>query len=593
MSEIKYMQHELTIETGATPNNSDLVANLVLKNVNGQNDVSGDYQPGKLAHELFQEMVVTAPRRTALVCEGRQLTYAELNQRANQLARHLQNLGAGPEVLIAIFLERSEDVAISILATLKAGAGYLPLDPGYPSERLAFMLADAKPRLIISTETFKQALPQCEGQVVLLDREWSSISQYSEANLVMRAEVDHLAYVIYTSGSTGQPKGVLITHGNLGHYVQSLRVPLGINSDDAYLHTASISFSSSVRQLMLPLSLGAKVVVATAEQIRDPLGLFELIQQQAVTVIDIVPSYWRSCMQSLSSLAVAEREALLANNLRLVLSASEPLSSDVPREWMFGFRHGARLVNMFGQTETAGIVATYSIPRAYDDQVRVVPIGRPIPHTKIHLLDTNLQPVPQGVPGEVHIGGPGIGRGYLNHEELTAAKFVPDHFDKAPGARLYKTGDLARVGSDGSIQFLGRMDNQVKIRGHRVEPGEIESVLRKLPAIEDALVVARKEESDDPRLIAYIVPAPAHAPVIPCLITWRWSNRTSMRQIFSTSRSLLTRPTFATASTCVTAIPSSTWAPTSACSLCLRSKCVVTFQSLPSNLSRRFLRPLR
>ncbi|MDX6614895.1 MAG: hypothetical protein QOD75_4081 [Blastocatellia bacterium] len=507
------MQHESTIETGNAANN-DLVARLVLKTANEPEAPINSYQPGKLALDLFQEMVLNAPRRTAVVCDGQQLTYAELNQCANQLARHLQTLGVGPEVLVAICLERSLDVVVGILAVLKAGGGYLPLDPGYPGDRLAFMIADAKPRIVITTGDLQRVLPAQDGRVVLIDKDWSNISQGSDANLTASAAAEHLAYVIYTSGSTGQPKGVVITHGNLGHYVQSLRVPIGINAADSYLHTASISFSSSVRQLMLPLSLGATVVIATAEQIHDPLALFELIQQQAVTVIDIVPSYWRSCIQSLSSLASAERESLLANNLRLILSASEPLPSDLPRHWMFEFRHGARLVNMFGQTETAGIVATYPIPRLYEDGVRVMPIGQAIPHTQIHLLDSNLQPVPPGVPGEVHIGGPGIGRGYLNHEGLTAAKFVPDHFSETPGAHLYKTGDLGRVGSDGSIQFLGRMDNQVKIRGHRVEPGEVESVLRQLPGVNDAIVVARKDDSGDARLIAYVVPERGKAPVI-------------------------------------------------------------------------------
>ncbi len=508
------MQHELTIDSAKAASNPDLVAKLVLRTENGAEHITDSYRSDKLAHELFQEMANDTPRRTAIVCEGRQLTYAELNERANRLARYLQMLGAGTEVLVAICMERSLDVAVSILATLKTGAAYLPLDPAYPRERLAFMFADARPRIVITHEHLQNILPLHSARVVLLDSEWPTISQCSATNLPTSAAAGNLAYVIYTSGSTGRPKGVMITHGNVGHYVQSVRGPVGVNSADSYLHTASISFSSSVRQLMLPLSLGAKVVIATADQIRDQLALFELIKQQAVTVIDIVPSYWRSCIQSLASMEPAERESLLSNNLRLILSASEPLPPDVPRDWMFGFRHQARLMNMFGQTETAGIVATYPIPRVYEDNVRVMPIGRPIPHTQIHLLDSNLQPVPEGFPGEVHIGGKGIGRGYLNHPELTAAKFVPDPFSNVPGARLYKTGDLGRVASDGSIQFLGRMDNQVKIRGHRVEPGEIEALLRQLPPVEDALVIARREDANEPRLVAYVVPRRLNSPAI-------------------------------------------------------------------------------
>ncbi|MEP6706031.1 MAG: amino acid adenylation domain-containing protein [Pyrinomonadaceae bacterium] len=508
------MQHELTIDSGKAASNPELVAKLVLRAENVAEDFADSYRSNKLAHELFQEVANDTPRRTAIVCDGRQLTYAELNERANQLARHLQKLGAGTEVLVAICLERSLDVAVSILATLKAGAAYLPLDPAYPSERLAFMVADAKPRIVITHEHLRNILPRHDARVVVLDSDWPTISQCSATNLPTNGAAENLAYVIYTSGSTGRPKGVMITHGNVGHYVQSVRGPVGLNSADSYLHTASISFSSSVRQLMLPLSLGAKVVIASTDQIRDQLALFELIKQQAVTVIDVVPSYWRSCIQSLAGLEPAERESLLSNNLRLILSASEPLPSDVPRDWMFGFRHRARLMNMFGQTETAGIVATYPIPRVYEDSVRVMPIGRPIPHTQIHLLDSNSQPVAEGFPGEVHIGGPGIGRGYLNHPELTAEKFVPDPFSAVPGARLYKTGDLGRVGSDGSIQFLGRMDNQVKIRGHRVEPGEIEALLRQLTPVEDALVIARREDGTEPRLVAYVVPRRSNSSAI-------------------------------------------------------------------------------
>lgn len=508
------MQHELTIDSGKAASNPELVAKLVLRTESGAEDITDSYRSDKLAHEFFQEVAHDTPRRTAIVCEGRQLTYAELNERANQLGRYLQKLGAGTEVLVAICMERSIDVAVSILATLKTGAAYLPLDPAYPRERLAFMVADAKPRIVITHEHLQHILPPHDARVVVLDTEWPTISQCSATNLPTSAAAENLAYVIYTSGSTGRPKGVMITHGNVGHYVQSVRGPVGLNSADSYLHTASISFSSSVRQLMLPLSLGARVVIATTDQIRDQLALFELIKQQAVTVIDVVPSYWRSCIQSLASLESTERESLLSNNLRLILSASEPLPSDVPRDWMFGFRHRARLMNMFGQTETAGIVATYPIPRVYEDHVRVMPIGRPIPHTQIHLLDSNLQPVPEGFPGEVHIGGKGIGRGYLNHAELTAAKFVPDPFSSVPGARLYKTGDLGRVASDGSIQFLGRMDNQVKIRGHRVEPGEIEALLRQLPPVKDALVIARREDANEPRLVAYVVPRRVNSPAI-------------------------------------------------------------------------------
>ena len=230
----------------------------------------------------------------------------------------------------------------------------------------------------------------------------------SEENLQSKALAGNLAYVIYTSGSTGKPKGVLITHGNLGHYVQSVRVPMGITVNDRYLHTASISFSSSVRQLMMPLSHGAAVVIAASDQIGDPLALFDMVKHSGVTVMDIVPSYWRNCIRVLGGMQAESRNALLDNNLRLIVSASEPLLSDVPQDWAFKLKHSAKLLNMLGHTETTGIVATYPILTGNNERVKVVQVGHPIGNTQIYLLDFHLQPVPIGVPGDIYIGGAGV-----------------------------------------------------------------------------------------------------------------------------------------------------------------------------------------
>ena len=481
----------------------------------GFNDTKIDYLKDKCVHQLFEEKAANTPDKIAVVCEDRQLTYAELNAHSNQLAHHLQALGVGPEVVVAICVERSLEMVTGILGILKAGGAYVPLDPAYPKDRLAFMFKDARPQILLTQARLLGGLPEQKAQVVLLDTDWPLISQQSKENLSGRvAATENLAYVIYTSGSTGKPKGVMNTHPNLGHYVQSIRVPLRVAADDFYLHTASISFSSSVRQLMLPLSLGASVVIATAEEIRNPLALFDAIKQHEVTIADLVPSYWRNCIHALASLQPPSKKALLDNKLRLILSASEPLWSDVPRDWAFVLKHGARLLNMFGQTETAGIVSVHPIPAECDEKVKVVPIGRPIGNTQIYLLDSHLRPVPVGLPGEVHIGGAGVGRGYLNHPELTAEKFIRNPFSDEPEARLYKTGDLGRYRPDGQIEFLGRIDDQVKIRGHRVEPGEIEAVLREYPGVCDAVVLARDDGCSNQRLVAYAVPEKAYAPSI-------------------------------------------------------------------------------
>jgi len=479
------------------------------------------------AHRLFGTWSDRAPQRMAVRCGHEQLTYAELNTRANQLARYLQAHGAGRETLVGICLHRSAQMAVATLAVLKAGAAYVPLDPTYPAERLSFILNDARPMLLI-TQKDSFILPS-NARKLDLDHEWPLIAKQSDAEPEVLITQNDLAYVIYTSGSTGQPKGVMITHGNLGHYAQSLSQSVIINESDAYLHTASISFSSSVRQLMLPLCAGATVEVATMEQIKDPLTLFRLIKESGVTVIDIVPSYFRACLQALSELATSERDYLLTNRLRLILTASEPLPSDTVHKWL-ALGHAAQLINMFGQTETTGIVATYPVHKAPESASAVMPLGRPIDNTSIHVLDEELQPLSAGAIGEICVGGDGVGRGYLNHPELTTEKFVNDSSVERLGARLYRTGDLGRVRSDGNLEFVGRADDQIKIRGYRVEPGEIEALLRQHASVRDAVVIARKDLNDQPRLVAYVVAERSSAPSIAGRERYRLPNGMAITQ---------------------------------------------------------------
>jgi amino acid adenylation domain-containing protein len=478
------------------------------------NNTQANYPQDKCIHELFEQLVERTPDKVALMFEEQQLTYQQLNTRANQLAHYLRTLGVGPEVLVGIFVERSLEMVVGLLAILKAGGAYVPLDPSYPKDRLAFMLQNSQPLVLLTQEFLITELPEHTAQIVCFDRDLPSIAQHITENLNQTATTANLAYVIYTSGSTGKPKGVQVTHANLCHYAQAMGQALGITAEDIYLHTASIAFSSSVRQLMVPIAAGATVKIATSEQRIDPKACFLAIKQHDVTVIDIVPSYWRNCIHTLASLEPENRQALLNNKLRLIVSASEPLLSDIPMEWTFGFQHGAQLINMFGQTETCGIVATYPIPPQQDERVKIVPLGRAIANTQIYLLDSHMQPVPIGVPGELHIGGLALARGYLNRPELTEEKFIPNPFRQEPGERLYKTGDLARFLPDGSIEFIGRSDYQVKIRGFRIELGEIEAVLSQHPTVRQTVVIAREDDRGEKRLVAYVVPNGGSEPIV-------------------------------------------------------------------------------
>jgi amino acid adenylation domain-containing protein len=450
---------------------------------------------------LFENQVTIHPAAVALICENERLTFSELNARANQLARHLQSLGVVRESIVGICVDRSLEMAIAIIATLKAGAAYLPLDPEYPQERLGFMLKDARPALVLTKAALNIALPAAT-RAVLLDKDAREIARNSDHNLACASAKDDLAYVIYTSGSTGNPKGVMITQGGLANYLLALNRKLKIDSKDLYLHTASIAFSSSRRQLLLPLSQGASVAIATSDQRKDPIALFRMIRLRGVTVMDAVPSFWRSCTMVLRALSESERGKLLNNRLRLMLSASEPLSSEIPRTWMNEFNHPAQHVHMFGQTETAGIVSLFPIPRDFDGD-KYVPVGDPIANTDIYVLDENQQPCAINEAGELYIAGAGVGRGYLNRPELTAEKFI-----ERDGVRFYRTGDWAQVSLDGRLEFSGRRDQQVKLRGFRVELGEVEAALAKHPSVRECVVVARDQATGagtDKRLVGYFV----------------------------------------------------------------------------------------
>jgi aspartate racemase len=460
---------------------------------------------------LFAEQVKRTPNKAAVACDGEEITYCELAHRAGRLADHLGALGLRENKIIAVCLPRSIDMVVAILGTLKAGGAWLPLDPQEPRDRQRLALKDIGVTALLTHRRFESDLPECGANVISLDNDWLSTEEHPGLENKTLFESTSLAYVMPTSGSTGQPKGVMITRGNLSAYSKAMGQALSVTESDVYLHTAAFSFSSSVRQLMVSLTHGATVVIATIDKIQSPVTLFQLVKDRRVTIMDLVPSYWRNCISILGDLPTPKRNTLLQNRLRLIVTASEPLPTDLPRTWRHELRHGADIINMFGQTETTGIVTTFPLSQNDYPGETTVSIGGAIANTEIFLLDGEYRLVPMGMDGEIFVGGGGIGLGYLDHPELTAAKFVPNPFSPIPGARLYRTGDLARFRPDGEIEFVSRIDDQVKIRGIRIELGEIRSILNQHPAVRQSTVVAASDQTGGKRLIAYVEPKIAEA----------------------------------------------------------------------------------
>jgi amino acid adenylation domain-containing protein len=476
------------------------------------NDTGVAYPADACLHRVFEAQVERTPDAPALLFEGGQLTYAELNRRANRLARRLRGLGVGPEVLVGVLMERSAELVIALYAILKAGGAYVPLDPEYPSERLAFMLEDTGAPVVLTQGHLAGRVPACAARVLALDGEPGAAScdadadlgcdadaglgcdADADADLEGGADAGNLAYVIYTSGSTGRPKGVLNAHRGICNRLFWMQDAYPLQSDDRVLQKTPFGFDVSVWEFFWPLQVGAALVMARPGGHRDAGYLRRAILENGITTLHFVPSM----------LQVFLEEPALEDctSLRRVICSGEALPFDLTRR--FFARLPAELHNLYGPTEAAVDVTAWACERGAEGPV--VPIGRPIANTRIYLLDERLEPVPVGVPGELYIGGVQVARGYLNRPELSAERFVRDPFSGDPGARLYRTGDLARHGPDGNIEYLGRLDFQVKLRGIRIELGEIEAALREHPQVRDAVVVAREDRPGDPRLVAYLVP---------------------------------------------------------------------------------------
>ncbi len=508
----RLLRHFEVLLAGVVRNPDQRVSELPLLTENERQQLLAEWnqiQPSTddapCIQQLFEQQVTRAPEAVAVVFEQEKLTYAELNRQANQLAHYLRKRGVGPEVLVGICVERSIAMVVGLLGILKAGGAYLPLDPSYPEERLAFMVEDAGVEVLVVQQELLKNLPRSVAEIVRIDADWDQISLESGDRPESETAGENAAYVIYTSGSTGKPKGVIVTHRNVVRLFEATDSSYKFNANDVWSLFHSYAFDFSVWEIWGALLYGGKLVIVSFWVSRSAEGFYQLLLDQKVTVLNQTPSAFRQLI---------EVDSKIKGDLplRLVIFGGEALEPHTLKPWFD--RHGdehPRFVNMYGITETT-VHVTYR-PLRMADATRSV-IGRPLADLQVFVLDRYLQPVPIGVPGEMYVGGAGLGRGYLKRPELTSERFTPHPFSSEPGARLYKTGDVARFLNDGDLEYLGRADDQVKIRGYRIELGEINANLAEHPAVRESVIVMHGRGSDERQLVAYIVPAPRSAPSI-------------------------------------------------------------------------------
>nr|ABW84365.1 OciB [Planktothrix agardhii NIES-205] len=478
------------------------------------NQTQIDYKPELCLHQLFEQQVKLNPDAIAVRLENEFLTYQELNNRANQLGHYLQSLGVKADGLVGIFVERSLEMIVGILGILKAGGAYLPLDINYPKERITYLLEDTQLNILLTQSQFLGQLPQFQGTTICLDQDWSIIANQSTVNPIVEVDQHNLAYIIYTSGSTGKPKGVMIEHRSIVNYILTAIRECNFTSDDQILQFSSICFDASVEEIFCGLSSGATLVLRTEKMLRSSEDFWQCCQKWQLTVLGFPTAYWHQLASELTPTALQ-----IITNIKLIMVGGEAIQQSKVKQWhqnTVNYSPLPQLFNAYGPTE-ATIITT--LCKFTSPTITNVPIGRPLSNTQVYILDAFLQPVPVGVAGELHIGGAGLARGYLNRPELTQEKFIPNPFEEEglippnpinkgsnESSKLYKTGDLCRYLPDGNIEYLGRIDNQVKIRGFRIELGEIETILSQHSAVKTAIVIAREDETEQKRLVAYIVP---------------------------------------------------------------------------------------
>ncbi|MFL5540370.1 MAG: non-ribosomal peptide synthetase, partial [Longimicrobiaceae bacterium] len=452
-------------------------------------------------HELFEAQAARTPDAVAVRFEEASLTCRELNERANRLAHSLRRRGVGPEVRVGVCLERSLEMVVSLLAVLKAGGAYLPLDPAYPADRLAFMLADSAAAVLLTQERLRGALPVRAGMdVVSVEPAEAELAGESAENPESGAHPGSLAYVIYTSGSTGTPKGVAVEHRALVGYLAHAVAEFAIRAGDRFLQFASISFDPAAEEVFAPLVSGAAVVLRTEEMLATPGSFWEACGRWGISLLGLPTAVWHHVSPHLDA-----RPEALPESLRLVVIGGEAALPERVRAWQAATGGRVRLLNSYGPTETTIGVTLWEAPES--GGVSRVPIGRPVPNTRCYVLDAAMRPAAVGVPGELYVGGAQVARGYLGRPATTAERFVPDPFAAGPGTRLYRTGDRVRWMADGTLEFLGRLDAQVKVRGFRVELGEIEARLADHPEVREAVVLAREDVPGERRLVAYVMGA--------------------------------------------------------------------------------------
>jgi len=465
-----------------------------------------DYPEQAPVHQLFELQAQRRPEAVALVFGAQRLSYGELNRRANQVAHYLRALGVGPEVLVGLCLERSLELVVGMLGILKAGGAYLPLDPEYPAQRLAFMLSDARVPVLLTQERLRERMPPSEvgsaaqPRLICLDSDWGMLGEESEANPESGASGQNLAYVIYTSGSTGKPKGVTVPHQAIARLVCNTNY-VKLEPSDRVAQASNSSFDATTFEIWGALLNGARLVGITKDVTLSPQDFAAQIREQGISALFLTTALFNQ---------MASEVPGVFNSVRHLLFGGEAVDPGWVKEVL---RRGSpkRLIHVYGPTESTTFTSWYLV-QDVSEEATTVPIGRPISNTEVYVLDQHQQPVPIGVPGQLYIGGAGLARGYLNRPALTAQQFIPNPFSAEPGAHLYQTGDRVRYRADGNLEFLGRLDEQVKLRGYRIEPGEIEAVLEQHPAVQAAVLMVVQEATEDKQLVAYVVARQQPAP---------------------------------------------------------------------------------
>lgn len=465
------------------------------------NHTTTEFNDSFLLHHGFEAKAKQQPEEIALLYADQTVSYQTLNHRANQVAHRLRELGVGPETLVGVYGERSPDLVVGLLAILKAGGAYIPLDPNYPPDRIAQMLEDAQPSVVLTQQQFVDRLPQHQSQILCLDQP-NTFATYPTHNLDLEINPDQLAYIIYTSGSTGKPKGVMISHRGAVNTNLDINQRFRVGAGDRIISLASLSFDLSVYDIFGFLAAGGGIVIPPAKDTLNPAAWLQLMHQHRVTYWDTAPAVMEMLMTT-----VIQQNLRLPDSLRVVMMSGDAISVTLPDQIRNHAQPQIQIYSFGGATEGSIWSICYPI-ETVEPHWTSIPYGKPISNQRFHILDTNLNPVPIGVAGELHIGGTGVALGYFNRPELTAERFIPDPFFDEPNAHLYKTGDLGRYLPDGTIQFLGRIDHQVKIRGFRIELGEIEAAITQSPNVQEAAIMVREDRPGSKQLCAYVVPQP-------------------------------------------------------------------------------------